>query len=134
MSIIVVPQRWTTNSAFEAPAFPNTRNHPFSNIAWLLSDRSSVISDMSSDQVDVINDIIDELENLEQSVIVEKSQKRAKRRAKVLKAMPLKENDENIQAAYHVAMLNRQVSTDDIPYETFKLLYDDITSILRSNK
>ncbi len=131
---VYTPPRWTTPSAFDKNDFPEEKLHPFNGIAWLLSDRSSIISEMSQEQTSVINDMIGELEKLETGVIIEKSQKRARRRARILKAQPLKTNDDELQAAFHVATLNRQISLDDIPYESFKLLYDDITNILRNNK
>lgn len=134
MSIVVVPPRWTSGSVFSFGNHSNKHHHLFHGIAWLLSDRSNIISEMNDEQVSVINDMIDELERIEHGVIIENAQKRTKRRAKVLNARPLKENDENLKAAYHVAMLNRQASVDEMSYDTFKLLYDDITAILRENK
>ena len=123
--MVPTPNHWTREDF-------NGVNHPYNRIGWMLLSESSTIESMTSEQQDLIHNLVAELKDIEDSAILELSSRKAKRRAKILKARPLKESDDEFKTAFHAAMAMRQITTDEMDYDLFKTIHDEMKNILDS--
>lgn len=103
-------------------------HHPFNGLAWKISDHESKLEGECGD---IVQEMVDELRHIEKTEYFRQNIKRTVRKVKVSKGEPVLTNDTDLKTAFHAAMINMQLDTDQMGYDRFKLIYDEVVKQLK---
>lgn len=80
---------------------------------------------------EIVQEMVDELQDIERTEFFRSSMKRTVRKVKIAKGEPVITNDTNLKTAFHSAMINMQLDTDQMSYDRFRLIYDEVVKQLK---
>ena len=100
-----------------------SEQHPFSRLAWKLHDHQDTLT---GEAAEIVQEFVDELRTIERTELMRQHIKRTVRKVKIAKAEPIVVDDTDLKTAYHTAMLNMQLDTDQMSYDRFRLIYDEV--------
>lgn len=119
---VTIPANWT--GTLEG----TNQSHPFNHLAWKVIDYEEKLQGECGE---VVQAMVDELKDIERTEFFRQHIKRTTRKVKIAKGEPVVTDDTSLQTAFHSAMINMQLDTDQMSYDRFKLIYDEVVKQLK---
>lgn len=80
---------------------------------------------------EIVQFIVDELEGIERTEFFRQHIKRTVRKVKVAKGEPVVTDDTKLKEVFHSAMIGMQMHTDQLSYDQFRRIYDEVVNQLK---